>query len=170
MRTGKDKNGAAGYSCILTGEIGLLEKIALIQMQVKNAVINREWADFELLLDTLGKFSAEFETLEEERIRLFADLLPQKDGKGEGAGFYAMISRFSAEERKALTGLYRQLKMETFKIRLANDTLLRYLNEARTTVTAFLEAAFPDRKGRLYSRRGTQVPADMRSVVLSRRL
>ena len=60
--------------------------------------------------------------------------------------------------------------METFKIRLTNDTLLRYLNEARATAAAFLEAAFPDLKGRLYSRRGTQVPADMRSMVLNQRL
>jgi hypothetical protein len=170
MRTKKDKNEAAGCSHILTREIGLLEKIALVQIQVKNAVINREWADFELLLDTLGKFSAEFETLEKERIGLFANLFPPKDGKDEGAGFYAMVSRLPAEERKTLTGLYRQLKMETFKIRLANDTLIRYINEARSTVSAFLEAAFPDRKGLLYSRRGIQIPSDMRSMVLNQRL
>jgi hypothetical protein len=170
MRTKKDKNGAVGCSHILTREIGLLEKIALIQIQVKNAVINREWAGFELLIDTMGKFSAEFEILEEDRIKLFADLLPQADGKNESAGFYAIISRLPAEERKTLTSLYRRLKMETFKIRLTNDTLLRYLNEARTAAAAFLEAAFPDLKGRLYSRRGTQVPADMRSMVLNRHL
>ncbi|MDR2184812.1 MAG: hypothetical protein LBO80_03970 [Treponema sp.] len=170
MRTKKDKSGAAGCSHILTREIGLLEKITLVQSQVKNAVINREWTGFELFFDTLGKFSAEFEALEKERIGLFADLFPRKDGKDESAGFYAMVSRFPAEERKALTGLYRQLKMETFKIRLANDALLRYIDEARVTVAAFLEAAFPDRKGRLYSRRGTQVPSDMRSMVLNRRL
>jgi hypothetical protein len=170
MRTRKDKNGTAACSRILTREIGLLEKISLVQIRVKNAVINREWADFEQLLDSLGTFSAEFEALEEERTGIFADLLPSKNGKDEGAGFYAMVSRFPAEERKTLTGLYRQLKMETFKIRLANDTLLRYLNEARSTVEAFLEAAFPDRKGRLYSRQGTQVPSDMRSMVLNQRL
>ena len=35
---------------------------------------------------------------------------------------------------------------------------------------AFLEAAFPDRRGKLYSRRGTAVPAEMRSLVLDRSL
>jgi hypothetical protein len=173
MKAGKDKTGRAGTefeqcSRILERETGLLEKITSVQIMVRNAVMNREWADFELLLKSLGDFDAEFETLEAERARIFSGLV-RKNG-GEDAGFYALAARFPAEERKNLTELYRRLKMEAFKIRLANDTLLQYLNEARNTVAAFLEAAFPDRKGRIYSREGVQIQADMRSMVLDRSL
>jgi hypothetical protein len=47
---------------------------------------------------------------------------------------------------------------------------MTYLNEARLLVAGFLDAAFPDRKGKIYSRRGVQVQADMRSMVLNKQL
>jgi hypothetical protein len=171
MKAAKDetRGGFSGFErgmAVLRREIALVEKIASIQASVRNAVINREWADFELLFNTFGELSRNFEALESERIGIFAELSKKTGGRDESAGFYALASRLPQDERKEVTGLYRKLKMETFKIRLANDTLLGYLNEAKATVAAFLEAAFPDRKGRLYSRQGIQRPADMRSMVL----
>jgi hypothetical protein len=166
------KGEKEGKTCleILKAETELLEKIRSVQIFVKNAVINREWVDFELLLSSLSTLSAEFEILEAERIRLFNGFA-RSGGEGDpGAGFYALVTRLPGAERKELTELYRRMKMETFRIRLTNDTLIQYLNEARATVAAFLEAAFPDRKGCIYSRQGVHIQADMRSVVLNQRL
>jgi hypothetical protein len=165
----KDKEGKDCLK-ILKAETELLKKIGSIQIFVKNAVINREWVDFELLLNSLSALSAEFEILEAERVRLFTGLARHGGEEEPGAGFYALVTRLPGAERKELTELYRRMKMETFKIRLTNDTLMQYLNEARATVAAFLDAAFPDRKGRIYSRQGVHIQADMRSMVLNQRL
>jgi hypothetical protein len=53
---------------------------------------------------------------------------------------------------------------------LENDALTHYLDGARAVVADFLEAAFPDRHGKIYSRQGTRIHADMRSMVLNRQL
>jgi hypothetical protein len=174
MTVNKDKTRYKGFpeyeacSSILKRETELLEKIASIQMSVRNAVINRKWADFEMLFKSLGEYREIFESLEAERIGIFEGFSKKAGARDEHTGFYTLVSRLPGDERKRLTELYRHLKMTSYKIRLANDTLMGYLNEARATVAAFLEAAFPDRKGRIYSRRGKELQADMRSMVLDR--
>jgi hypothetical protein len=157
----------------LTREQELVAKIAQAQDSVRKAVINRKWMEFEMHLNSLGQIGEAFEELDRERMRIFAALSGNGGGpenSGEAAGFYTLVSRLPEAERRAITGLYRSLKMETIKVRMGNDALMTYLAETRLVVAGFLEAAFPDRKGRIYSRRGTQVQADMRSMVLSRRL
>jgi hypothetical protein len=162
------------YTDILQREIEILGGISSMQELVRKAALNREWMDFESLLEKIHDRGEEFEALEAERTGLFADLAPEKDRgegprkEGEPVNFYALISRFPEDKQKELSELYRKLKLETLKIRTANDALLRYLNEGRSVIAAFLEAAFPDRKGKLYSRLGKQIRADMRSMVLNR--
>ncbi|MDR2246268.1 MAG: hypothetical protein LBE17_06305, partial [Treponema sp.] len=79
-----------------------------------------------------------------------------------------LAARLPAEERKLLTGLYRNLKLAVFRVGIENTALMNYLNGIRGIVSDFIAAAFPDRKGKLYTRRGGQVHADMRSMVLDR--
>jgi hypothetical protein len=176
MKTNQNIEGYVDFpeyeTCILIlkQEIILMEKITSLQILVRNAVVNREWVDFETFLNSLGEVSNDFESLEFERERIFSVFAGRTGSKDEPAGFYSLASQLPNQERRELTELYRRLKLESIRIRLANDSLMVYLTEARTTVAGFLEAAFPDRKGRLYSRRGTQIPSDMRSMVLNQRL
>jgi hypothetical protein len=161
------------YGDILKREIEILGKISSIQDLVRNAVVNREWADFEPLLEKMHEQGNEFELLEAERAGLFADFVPERDRgeearkNSEAVNFYTLISRLPENSRKELSELYRKLKLETLKTRIANDALLRYLNEGRAVVAAFFEAAFPNRNGKFYSRLGTQIQADMRSMVVN---
>jgi hypothetical protein len=151
---------AEKYADLLKKEIEILEKIASIQALLKNAAVNREWTDFYSLLEQVQSQGREFEILEARRAGLF-------EGSGS-AGFYALVSRLPENNRKELSELYRKLKLETLKTRMANDTLLRYLNEGRAVIALFLEEVFPDRKGKFYSRLGKHIQTDMRSMVLNR--
>jgi hypothetical protein len=176
------KENAAAVQCgnpeygrctaVLEQERELVTKIAGMQALVREAVINRQWMDFESHMKALGQIGARFEDLDRERIRIFASFsgngnTPGKAGE-DAAGFYALAARFPPDERKAITDVYRNLKTETIKVRIESDALMNYLSEASLLVTGFLEAAFPDRKGKIYSRSGAQVQADMRSMVLNR--
>jgi hypothetical protein len=170
----REENTAEYGRCtaVLEQERELVAKIAGMQKLIRTAVINRQWMDFESHMDFLGQIGAQFESLDQERIRIFASITgggnaPGKTGE-DAAGFYAAASRFPSEERKAITDVYRNLKTETMKIRIESDTLMNYLSEASLLVSGFLEAAFPDRKGKIYSRSGAQVQADMRSMVVNR--
>jgi hypothetical protein len=153
---------------ILGRETEVLKKISALQELVWKAVAAREWADFESFNGAINALGGEFEVLEGEREKLLSEL-DTKQGRGdEKSRFYTLVSRFSPELRNELTQIYRNLKLEALKVRMSNDTLLNYLAEVRTVTAGFLEAAFPDRAGRLYTPQGTQIPADMRSVVLNR--
>ncbi len=152
---------------VLRQETALLEQLACAQETVRRAAFSRDWTKLDDQLVRLSEYGKEFELLEAERARIFGLL----SGEGQGpAGFYALASRLEPPARKELTELYRKLKLETLKVRLANDALSSYLGEARTTVSGFLEAAFPDRKGKIYSRHGAPVHSEMRSIVLDRSL
>ncbi|MDR1177579.1 MAG: hypothetical protein LBK64_01990 [Spirochaetaceae bacterium] len=155
---------------ILNEEIAILEKLVLSQDMVRQAVIAREWADFEGKIDELNRQRDRFEELESERSRLFMRFLPDGESKDEDLGFYSLISRLPPEKRGTFAGSFRQVKLLILRIRLANESLLRYIEEARATVADFLDAAFPDRRGRFYTRRGKTVASDMRSMVLDRSL
>jgi hypothetical protein len=156
---------SAACTAILRKEIELLEKIPALQTLVRDAVINREWADYEGYLEAIGRIGTDFEVLETERNRLFTAVIPENtDEKGR---FYAMSARLPEHERNELTALYRHLKLQTLQIRLANDTLMDYIKETKNAISGMLESAYPDRKGKIYSRNGVEREADMKSVVLN---
>jgi hypothetical protein len=157
-----------GCIIVLLQEIEILKKITSVQNMVWNAVTNREWTDFEAHIGAIGAMSAEFDTLDRKREALFSRF-PACGVKGEEkARFYAFAATFPEDLRDKLADTYRNLKMETLKVRMFNDTILGYLNSIRTTVTGIIDIAFPEYRGRLYSRGGKEVPADMRSVMLNR--
>jgi hypothetical protein len=166
--TGGGNPVSAACTAVLRREIELLEKIPALQTLVRDAVINREWADYEAYLEAIGRIGAEFEVLETERDRLFAAVSSEDpQDTDEKDRFYAMSARLPENERNELTALYRRLKLQTLQIRLANDTLMDYIRETKSAISGMLESAYPDRKGKIYSRNGAEREADMKSVVLN---
>ncbi|GHV77982.1 hypothetical protein AGMMS49942_28030 [Spirochaetia bacterium] len=155
---------------ILKQELQMLEQIQVLQDQVKNAVRNRQWIDFEGHLGSLAAIGDEFEALDHERERIFTSFARKMGFNHQGVGFYAFAARLPETERRELSDLYRRIKMRTLGVRFTNDSLTDYLDETQAVVSGFLEAVFPDRKGKIYSRRGTQVAPDMRSMVLNQTL
>jgi hypothetical protein len=152
------------FETVLMCEIELLAKIPPLQNLIRDAIVNREWADYEALMESVGKIGERFGALEAKRETLAARL---SGGNGQ-EHFYAWTARLPERERNTLTTLYRNLKMETLQIKLSNDTLMEYLKEARSAVSGILESAYPERRGTLYTRDGTSADPDMKSVVLNR--
>ena len=152
-------------AAVLSGEIGLLKRIYAAQEIVRQAVIKREWADFDEKTGEVNRLGAEFTLLEDERVRLLTPDAPC----GEEKPFYALIMELPLEQSRELSRLYRELKMETLKMRAMNEALLAYLNEAKTIASAYLEAICPARGGKLYTRKGRKVAQDLRSIVFNNR-
>jgi len=156
MKEGRNYNRCVS---VLSGEIEILREISAVQNKVRQAVIKREWADFDAHDKELSRLGGEFERLENERASLFPAETP----------FYAAILELPIEERVELSRLYRELKMETLKMRALNETFLVYLNEAKNLAAAYLEAVCPARGGKLYTRKGRKVSQDLRSIVFNKR-
>jgi hypothetical protein len=147
---------------ILLKESGLVQRISTLQKLIYEAVMNREWTDFEGHFNALGGVGEEFAALEDQRKGLFAE-------KWEGEGsFYALAAQLPPEQRKEISNIYRNLKLETLRVRMSGETLMAYIAGARATMAGFFEIAFPDRGGKIYSPHGVPVSHDMRSMVLNR--
>jgi hypothetical protein len=159
------------YDCcsqVLGRETELLGDIEAAHKRVWDAVVKRDWADFEALMAGMDRIGAELGRLEDERMGLVREMAADSGGRGDD--FYAVVAPLPPGERKELSERYRGLKMAGLRVRAANESLLAYMAGIRATMSGFIEAIFPDRKGRVYSRSGAVVPQDMRSMVLNHRL
>ena len=156
---------------VLQNEIEILKKVFDAQFLVRQAVMNREWVDFDEKILKVDRLSEEFSKLEEERTALFSALSnnsPSAMGVGEKP-FYALIMVLPSEQSRELSILHRELKMQTLKMRALNETFFTYLNEAKTMASAYLEAVCPARGGKLYTRKGSKVSQDLKSIVFNSR-
>ena len=160
---------------ILLRESELVQNAFNIQKKIQNAVVNREWTDFEGHFTAMNALENEIAALENEREGLFLEfessqgkkLYPDlNDAKGR---FYNMTAHLPAQQRNDLTAIYRSLKLEVLRLRMSNDVLMNYLGSVKASLTDFFELAFPDRGGKMYTPRGTHLSHDMRSMVLNRR-
>ncbi len=163
---------------VLKQEINVLDRIIDIQCEIRAAVIIREWEDFNRLMENLNTYNNEFETLELERTRVFSMILDcsglDHSDRGQTGNeentLYAEAARMPAEERHAITDLYRELKIRIFRVRYENGALLKNLNEARAFTENFLADIFPGHRGKLYTSKGTIVASDVRSMLLNKSL
>ena len=158
---------------ILLRESELIQNAALTQEKLRIAVMNREWADFESHSSDMNAIEVKMTAIEGEREQLFTafEALTRQNtytGMNDAKGrFYAMASFLPEEQRNDLTAIYRSLKMETLKLRLANEALMTYMAGIKSTLSEFFSLAFPERAGKLYTPRGTHFSHDMRSMVLN---
>jgi len=162
---------------ILIREHEAIASASALQKLVEEAVKNRDWSHFEAHLNALNSHSAALAEMEREREALFAMYSSQAQVQsgmsvelagGDKGRFYTLCMRYTPQQRSELSDIYRSLKFEALKLRFANDALLMYLNEIRTTMAGFFELIFPDRGGKMYTPRGIPVSHDMRSMVLNK--
>jgi hypothetical protein len=78
-----------------------------------------------------------------------------------------MVCHLPETQRNELTGIYRNLKMETLKLRVANEAFMVYLAGVKSTFKEFFDLVFPDRAGKMYTAHGTHLSSDMRSMVVN---
>lgn len=158
---------------ILLRECELIQNALVIQEKIQQAVTERNWANFEDSMSVMNSIESKMEGLENEREQLFnvyETILHQKsftnnlDAKGR---FHKLVELLPAEQKNDLTAIYRSLKIEALKLRMANDTLMTYLIGIKATLKDFFDLAFPDRAGKVYTNQGTQLAHDMRSMVLN---
>jgi len=159
---------------ILLKECELIQTAGFIQEKIRQAVTNKEWAVFEDHLSSMNSIESKMETLETEREQLFTvfkTIVHEKsfsenlDAKGR---FYTMVAILPENQRNDLTSIYRSLKLEALKLRIANDALFAYISEIKSTLNDFFALAFPQKCGKIYTKEGNHFSAELNSIVLNR--
>ncbi|MDR2864085.1 MAG: hypothetical protein LBV68_00560 [Spirochaetaceae bacterium] len=169
---------------VLKSQTELLKQAVCIQKTVQMAVYEKKWTDFEFAIRALEAVSLKIEALEKERLSFFHDTYQGAEPQGMGdasdlnfqeikydtGNFYAWAASLPVQEREFISACYRDLKMEAAKFRFAGIAFRTYLNEMDSVTRAFLDAVFPERRGKLYGRRGAIKNADMRRMVLDKQV
>jgi hypothetical protein len=149
---------------VLNAQIKILREVFCVQCAVRQAVYEKQWADFEFSNRALVAAKLQLEQCETERLVLFA---PEQGGNSP-ACFYRYAAGLPQKERATISDAYRCLKIEAAKLRMASAAFQNYIKEIGGISKSFLDAAFPDRRGNLYGNRGAIKNADMRSLLLDR--
>jgi hypothetical protein len=158
---------------ILLRECELVQNAAVIQENIRLSVIEHKWADFEDQIKAMNSIENQLVTLENEREQLFTafEALTHYNGfsgtDDPKRRFYAMASILPENQRNELTAIYRSLRLEAMKLRIANEVLMTYLAQVNSTVKEFFDLAFPERAGKVYTSQGIHLSHDMRSMVVN---
>jgi hypothetical protein len=153
---------------ILLQETILVRQIACLQEQIKEAVISRNWTDFENHFSVLGEIGDEFTALESGREALFDQGQSAEEENDNRGRFYTFAARFPEAQRNELTSIYRDLKLETLRLQMAGTSLMSFISGTRAAMAGFVEIAFPERGGKIYTPYGRPLTHDMLSMVLNR--
>jgi hypothetical protein len=159
---------------ILLKEFELIQNAVLIQEKIRLAVTERQWTSFEDNYSAMNAIESKLEDLEKEREQLFdvsSTLVHQQsfsDNLDEKGRFYALAAMLPVNQRNDLTSIYRSLKIEAIKLRMANDSLSAYLSGITSALKDFFDLAFIERGGKMYTKNGTHFSHDMRSMVLNK--
>jgi len=158
---------------ILLLECELVQNAVVLQEKIRKAVTQKDLAVFEDNLCAMNEIECKMEGLENEREKLFTvfeAIVHQKsfsESLDAKSRFYKLVSILPENQRNDLTSIYRSLKIEALKLRMANDTLMTYLAGVKATLKDFFELAFPERSVKTYTNQGTHLSHDMRSMVLN---
>jgi len=158
---------------ILLRECELVQKASVIQENIRLCVIDRKWGEFQVNINEMNNIENGLANLENEREQLFLafdalanynKIAATNDPKRR---FYAMASILPENQRNELTEIYRSLRLEAMKLRIANEVLMTYLVHVKSTIKEFFDLAFPERAAKVYTNQGTHPAQDMRSMVLN---
>jgi len=158
---------------ILLRECALIKEAVAIQEKIRLAVTNKELIDFEGHINEMNAIEEGLFNLENEREQLFAafEALLQNDvlrGKRDAKGrFYALASHLPENQRNELTSIYRRLKMESIRLRAVNEGLMAYLSTVKLVLNEFFDCVYPERSRKTYTKEGTRLTQDMRSMVVN---
>ncbi|MDR2344052.1 MAG: hypothetical protein LBD86_05925 [Spirochaetaceae bacterium] len=146
---------------VLNAELLALAEAGEVQTLVAEAVKRRDWVDFDASIEAVNQIRTRVEELEGERLALMPGVTWRD--------FYGFAGRFPDKERQILCGLYRQIRLETARVSFSAAALASYLGEARAIVSGLIEAAFPEKRGKIYGRSGVEQSAGLGGIVLDRR-
>ena len=158
---------------ILLKEFELIQNAVIIQEQIRIAVTDRQWTLFEDNLSAMNAIEIKLQELEVEREALFSifkTIIHQQSFTGnldDKGSFHVLVSHLPENQRDDLTSIYHSLKMESIKLKMANETLMTYLNEIKMTLREFVNLAFAERGGKTYTKDGMHFSHDMSSMVLN---
>jgi hypothetical protein len=150
-------------------QTALFEIVLAEETLMRVSIRERDWIALERALKAVEALEQELTGIETEREGLFRSLLAE-EGMPADASFYHFAATLPPAIRDDLTEGYRILKYKALAARASGAGIARYLSETKDLLGSIMEELFPQKRARIYDRRGARREPEMRSVVLDRSL
>ncbi len=150
-------------------QTALFEIVLAEEGSMRDSIRSRDWEALSRSLKAVEALEAEIQALEDRRMEVFRVLLAE-EGLAPDSSFYVWAVTLPPVERDAITEAYRVLKYRALAARVSGTGIARYLTETRRLLGSIMEELFPQKRARIYDRRGERREPEMRSVVLDRSL
>jgi hypothetical protein len=152
------------FKSILQDENACIEEFISQEQEVKSAMMERDWPKLERALGDLETQSGFLSVLEEKRQDLWKEIMDE--GKWEqNQSFHEIMAHFPKEWRENLGSLYRQVRMNTLRLKGMTEGIDAYV---RATTAVIKEAIGPEAggKGATYNQKGSLNTAPQRPLIL----
>ncbi len=150
---------------IMKEQAALVDRIYAEQQHMRSGVSERSWENVENARYRLDGLTAEFSRLEKARgVRVLS-----LSGTS-GGNLYEVTRLFSPELKAAVHETYRELRKKLLLSKIENDALNTYIGTAKKFLCEVFDTVLPQRRGRIYSKRGGMVRQEPESLVIDRSL
>lgn len=150
-------------------EAELLEQYADLEEKLPASYRNRDWSELESFIGELTRVAGAIEEAEERREASF-QALKASFNLGAGDGFHRLARCIPGEEKQNLTEGFLRLKAGVARMRCASSRMGHYFQSVSESIDAVLSELLPQRRGRIYSRRGKAREAAEGSLIIDRQL
>ncbi len=154
---------------LLLEEAKLLSVILEKQRAIRNCVNNKEWVRLEQGLEDISNLSSSFQELEKRREQYFAEAASLAGIPGEQS-LYIFSRIFSPRLREDILRNFRSIRQELVISRIENNSLNRYIASATALLKGLFEDVVPQRRNKIYSRRGTIAAREPDSLIFNQSL
>ncbi len=146
-------------------QIRALDAFVEDQRAVAGAVRARDWPALEKALERAGASAERVSSAEALRVAAWEGLVYDLGLPVDSSVFRASLA-LPLEFRSTLNEAYRTLRISAMRARIENDALSGFVGSAASTLREAMEAAFPERKGRIYGRTGLPRHAGSGAMIL----
>lgn len=150
---------------LIMKEITVVTNLIACQKRMYQAVVQRDWIQFQKELMLSGKMTETFTDLEQMRTALLSET---NSGAGLNNDFYRSTACLPEQRRIRANELYRELKKLLLLSQSENRVLQAYVSNARTVVSGIVDTLVPVRKNKIYTNKGSLVSTNVESLVLNR--
>ncbi|MEM5948569.1 hypothetical protein WKV44_08425 [Spirochaetia bacterium 38H-sp] len=130
-----------------------LKEAEEIQQDVREALVGKDWSRLEMGLSVLGKKAEVIGILEEERDKVYHDIL-KEEGLEHDCSFSDFIASIDGDTAREFSALFLELKTLTFKVQSYGKLIESYAQTASATLEACLRELFPQEMDGGYQKDG----------------
>jgi uncharacterized protein (DUF1684 family) len=161
-----ETNGLADFMAKASEQTAVLNNFVEAQRMVSQAVRNRDWPGLELAIKRAGAWATMVAGAERARENSWQTLLAGLALPTDSSVFRVSLA-LPVEQRSMLTDTHRNLKLATMRARIENEALADFVGNSASTLSAAIEALYPERKVKIYGRSGKAQKDQAGAMVLN---